>query len=111
MIKLKDLGYSYKKGTDVLSGITMDFTPGKIYGILGKNGVGKSTLLKILCGLLSPQGECMIDGFNPFDRNAAFLKKITLVPETPFLEDMKVMQYAKIIAPFYPDFDFKLLED
>ena len=48
MIRLKDLGYSYNRNNDVLRNITMNFEKGRIYGILGKNGVGKSTLLKII---------------------------------------------------------------
>ncbi len=111
MIRLKDLGYSYKKDCDVLRNVTLDFEEGHIYGILGKNGEGKSTLLKILSGLLNPEGDCEIDEFTPFDKNAAFLQKVTFVPETPYVEDMSAMKIAKLIAPFYPEFDFNLLEN
>ena len=111
MIRLKDLSYSYKKDCDVLRNVTLDFEEGHIYGVLGKNGVGKSTLLKIMSGLLEPKGECKIDEFNPFDKNAAFLQKVTFVPETPYVEDMSAITIAKLIAPFYSDFDFNLLEE
>lgn len=111
MIRLKDLGYSYNRNNDVLRNITMNFEKGRIYGILGKNGVGKSTLLKIISGLLNPEGECRVDQFNPFDRKAEFLEQITFVPEVPYVEDLKVREVAKLIEPFYPDFDFLKLDE
>lgn len=50
MISIKNLGFSYGS-TPVLKNITMTLEPGKIYGLLGENGVGKTTLLTLLCGL------------------------------------------------------------
>ncbi|MEG1615817.1 MAG: ABC transporter ATP-binding protein [Bacteroidales bacterium] len=106
MIELKNVGYQYKKGVNVLQGITLNFYPGKIYGILGKNGVGKSTLLKIICGLLQPEGECRVEEFIPFDRNALFLEKVTFIPETPVVPALSIEELGRITAPFYSTFDF-----
>ena len=50
MIQIKDLGFSYG-GFPVLKNITMNLEEGRIYGLLGENGVGKTTLLTLLCGL------------------------------------------------------------
>ena len=50
MIQIDKLGFSYGK-IPVLKNITMTLQPGKIYGLLGENGVGKTTLLTLLCGL------------------------------------------------------------
>ncbi len=69
MIELKDLTIGYGKDSPVLKNINYTFEDNKIYGILGKSGYGKSTLLKTMCGLLKPMsGEILING-NPF-RNA-----------------------------------------
>lgn len=110
MIELKNVGYQYKKGTHVLSGITLNLYPGSIYGILGKNGVGKSTLLKIICGLLYPEGECKIDGYVPFERKALFLEKVSFIPENPAAPDLSIDKLAAVTAPFYPTFDHAFFE-
>ena len=49
MIEIRNLDFSYKK-TPVFSNINLSFPEGSIYGLLGENGVGKTTLLKIICG-------------------------------------------------------------
>ena len=48
--------YSYKT---VLTGVSLDFEPGKIYSLLGENGAGKSTLAHVLCGDILPTGGCI----------------------------------------------------
>lgn len=73
MITVSNLSFSY--GTKrVLSNISMELKGGNIYGLLGENGVGKTTLLTLLCGLKKPQeGTIDTDGRNPFDRQPALL--------------------------------------
>ena len=68
MITIKDLGFSYGDKA-VLKNITMTLEEGKIYGLLGENGVGKTTLLTLLCGLKAVKaGSIDTDGHNPYDR-------------------------------------------
>ena len=53
MITVSDLSFNF--GTQTLfKGVDLKFTPGNCYGIIGANGAGKSTFLKILCGELEP---------------------------------------------------------
>ena len=74
MIKIQNLAFSYGN-TEVLRGITMDLEPGKIYGLLGENGVGKTTLLTLLCGLKKTQdGTISADGHDPYKREPALLQ-------------------------------------
>ena len=81
MITLKDLSFSYGKHK-VLANVSMTLEKGKIYGLLGENGVGKSTLLKILSGLLKMErGECNVFGEVPYRRNPSFLQDIFYLPE------------------------------
>ncbi|MBQ1936887.1 MAG: ATP-binding cassette domain-containing protein, partial [Bacteroidales bacterium] len=54
MIKIENLAFSYG-ANEVLKNISMELLPGKIYGLLGENGVGKTTLLTLLCGLKKTQ--------------------------------------------------------
>ena len=56
MIKVEDLSFSYgRRKTKVLDGFSMSLNKGSVYGLLGKNGTGKSTLLYLMAGLLRPQ--------------------------------------------------------
>ena len=64
MIQVENLSFNYV-GTkrEVFSDFSLQLTDNKIYGLLGKNGTGKSTLLYLLCGLLRPKkGGVFIDG-------------------------------------------------
>ena len=57
-IKVCDLVMEYKKGVKVLNHVNLTIEHG-IYGLLGENGVGKTTLMHLICGLLFPKnGKC-----------------------------------------------------
>ena len=104
MITLKDLSFSYGKHK-VLGNVSMTLEKGKIYGLLGENGVGKSTLLKILSGLLKlDSGECLVGGENPYNRKPSFLQEIFYVPEDFAGENVVVEKYAMQLGMFYPNF-------
>ena len=65
---------------EVVKNINFEIKRGEIVGFLGANGAGKTTILKILCGLLFPSnGYVSVAGFRPFERQASFLEKITLI--------------------------------
>ena len=55
MLEIKDLTFGYRKPFNVLEDFSLTFNEGGIYGLLGKNGTGKSTLLYLAMGLLHPQ--------------------------------------------------------
>lgn len=109
MIEVKNLSFAYSKEM-VLDDISTTFAQGKIYGLLGANGVGKSTMFKLLCGLLTTKyGTIDIDGYSPVGRKPGFLSKIYYVPEDFEGPDMVVGNFAYGMAPFYPNFDAELL--
>ena len=63
MLTVNQLNFNYPNSRLVLNSIDLDFTAGNIYGLFGKNGEGKSTLLKIMTGLLFPKtGNCTLNG-------------------------------------------------
>ena len=105
MIEIKNLDFSYKK-TPVFSNINLSFPEGAIYGLLGENGVGKTTLLKIICGLQRPgNGTCTVDGMTSHDRLPEMLQNIVFLPDEVTLPDNATpQQYVNELAPFYPNY-------
>jgi ABC-type multidrug transport system, ATPase component len=104
MINIKNLHFGYKK-RKVFSGLTLSLQPGHIYGLLGKNGTGKSTLLRCIAGLLFPrEGSIEVMGFVPGKRNPAFLQSVFMVAEEFYLPDVSVEKFVRFNAPFYPNF-------
>lgn len=112
MIELNNLSCAYTKKHVVLDKISMRITPGYIYGLLGKNGEGKSTLLKIISGLLFPNsGTCTLSGDVPAKRHATFLQKLFFLPEDIALPSVTVKEYFCMYTSFYPTFSQKILDD
>jgi ABC-2 type transport system ATP-binding protein len=98
MIKIQDLYKSYK-GHKVLKGLNIEVQRGEIYGFIGHNGVGKSTTMNILAGLIGFQsGNCIINGR---DNSAKGLqnKDIGYLPEDPkFYPYMNAWEYFDFIG-------------
>lgn len=111
MIKIKDLAFSYGK-TPILKSITTTLEEGRIYGLLGENGVGKTTLLTLLCGLKKVcSGSITTDGENPFDRTPTLLQNQFYLPDEVLPVAMKAECFAKERGAFWPDYDHaKFLE-
>ena len=105
MITIKDLGFAYGEKA-VLKNITMTLEEGRIYGLLGENGVGKTTLLTLLCGLKKPHaGTIDTDGQKPYDRQPSMLSnQYYLSDEVPAM-NMKAVDYAKNYGKFWEGFD------
>lgn len=105
MISIQNLDFAYRK-KPVFEGLNLEFAPGHVYGLLGKNGTGKSSLLRNIAGLLQPQkGRINVNGFTPFDRLPDFLQDVFMLPEEFYLPDIPLQDLIRHYAPFYPRFD------
>lgn len=111
MIEIKDLAFSYGK-TPILKSITTTLEEGRIYGLLGENGVGKTTLVTLLCGLKKVcSGSITTDGENPFDRTPTLLQNQFYLPDEVLPVAMKAECFAKERGAFWPNYDHsKFLE-
>ncbi|MGC4036661.1 MAG: ATP-binding cassette domain-containing protein [Chitinophagaceae bacterium] len=104
MVSIQDLHFSYKK-KKVFSGLSLELRPGYIYGLLGKNGTGKSTLLRGIAGLLFPdKGMIKVAGHTPGKRQPVFLEDVFMVPEEFYMPNVPLDYLLKHQAPFYPKF-------
>ena len=111
MIRIQNVSFGYRSHRQVLDDFSLDFGQSGIYGLLGKNGTGKSTLLYLMMGLLRPQkGEVRIDGISAFERRPEVLQEMFLVPEEYDLPPISLQKYVRSIRPFYPRFSEALLE-
>ncbi len=82
MIKVSNVSKKYKDVT-VLESISQEFHPGKIYGIVGRNGSGKTVLMKILCGFVpASEGEVRVDD-KVIGKDVDFLPDAGIIIETP----------------------------
>ena len=104
VLECKNLSKSYQKSQPVLQNLNFEIPPGKIIGLLGPNGCGKSTLMKIVAGLLQPdQGTVEIAGFPVGPQSKAL---VSYLPErTYFQPSMKVCQLIEFFQDFYEDFN------
>lgn len=113
MIKINDLGFTYGKSDKpesyVLKNISMNLEEGRIYGLLGENGVGKTTLLTLLCGLKKPQiGSIDTDGHNPYKREPSFLADQYFLSDEVAPVRMKAIDYANNYGKFWERFDLNI---
>ena len=105
MITINNLDFSYKN-VAVFKNISLEFKDGNVYGLLGENGVGKTTLLKIISGLQFPKnGTCTVDDFIPSERNPYFLQNIFYLPEEVITEDTTPEKFINKLGVFYPRYD------
>lgn len=89
----------------MLSDFSFSLEKGRVYGLLGKNGVGKSTLLYLMCGLLTPKHGCvMYHGVDMRRRLLETLRDVFLVPEEFDLPAVSLVQFVELNSPFYPNF-------
>ncbi len=114
ILECKSLTKGYNKRYKVLNDFNLTVPSGRIVGLLGPNGCGKSTLIKLIAGVLQPDsGEITVGGHSVGEESKAL---ISYLPErTYFNGGMKVKDLVQFFEEFYEDFDvmraYKLLAD
>jgi len=105
VVEFRDVYKSYSN-KDVLKGVDLNIPKGKIIGLLGPNGSGKTTMIKLMNGLLQPdKGSIEIKGSKP---SIETKKVVSYLPEKTYLNDwMKVKDILGFFQDFYEDFDME----
>lgn len=112
MIKIEGLTFKYGKRASVFQDFSLEMEAGKVIGLLGKNGTGKSTLLYLLSGLLRPQaGHLYFRGVDVQKRLPQSLADMYLVPEEFTLPNLSLNQFVRLNASFYPRFSWEILRN
>ena len=97
-IEVKNLSKQFK-GVTILDNVNGTFKEGNIYGLIGRNGSGKSVFLKILCNFYSPtSGEVLYDGINIFKENTFPPDTRALIEKPAFLPDISGFENLKMLA-------------
>lgn len=108
MVEVKGLRFSYLVGMDILKEVSFQAETGEIVGVLGANGVGKSTLLKLLAGILTPRnGSISIEG-KPVQES---YEKVAYISEAgSYFKDLTPKEFGAFLLDFFPDFDMVYYE-
>lgn len=111
MIEIQNMTFGYSKKVEpVFDDFSLSLPENRIYGLLGKNGMGKSTLLNLVCGLLRPQqGRVYIDCMDVNARRVEMLQDVYIVPETFEMPRMSMMKCIEMHRDFYPRFSDEVL--
>lgn len=112
MIEIKNLDFNYPGSRKkVFEGFNLKFSDNRIYGLLGKNGTGKSTMLYLISGLLRPKrGTVTVNGVESKMRRPEMLRELYIVPEEYNLPNLTLRQYVRIHQDFYPRFSEEILD-
>ena len=105
MLQMQSMTFGYGK-KPLFEGFDLILEPGSIHGLLGLNGAGKTSLLKIAAGALRPSlGRVEAFGRDPSRREASFLADVAFVPEDPWFPALSPAAWVDRIAAFRPGFD------
>lgn len=109
-IQIRSLNKSFGK-KHVLKDITVEFAPNRVHGLLGSNGVGKTTLMSVILNhKFRSSGEVLIDGQDPRE-NAKILERTCFIHEDQkFHDDDTPASLLRILPTFYPNWDAELAE-
>jgi ABC-2 type transport system ATP-binding protein len=111
MIEIGNVAFGYGPSR-LFQDLNVDFGNGRIYGLLGKNGAGKTSLLKLICGLLRPAtGYCEVLGFDSRKRLPGMLQDLFFIPESYYLPAVSIERFEALHAPLYSGFDCAAFSD
>lgn len=108
MISIRELSFYYKSRKSILDNVSLKIDTG-IYGLLGENGVGKTTLLHLMAGLLFPKsGKVLLEDasrvYEPCYRAPEAMRLITFLPTDFRMPSESIAAFAKTHSSFYPSF-------
>ncbi len=103
MIEIKNVSKSYVKDVKSVDSLNLEIKNGEIFGFLGPNGAGKTTTIRMITGILEPDGgDILVDGYSIRSNPIEAKKRFGFVPDNPdiFLK-LKGIEYLNFLAEIY----------
>ena len=111
VIELKDVKKSYGKN-EILHGISLDIEEGSIHGLVGRNGCGKTTLIKCLTGIYEQdQGQILVCGEEIFENPKVKAQVGYVADSNQYFEGYHIDEMVEFYKQIYPTFDEKVFRD
>jgi ABC-2 type transport system ATP-binding protein len=113
ILEFDHVSRAYKKGVPVLNGVSFSMEPGEVAGLVGRNGTGKTTLLRIAMGMLVPhEGRVRVFGLSPTEDPVAVKRRIGYVAEDQVLPGgMSIADLAALHRSLFPKWDSAMERD
>lgn len=113
MIQIQNMTFAYpNRKKNIHTDLTLNIETNKVYGLLGKNGTGKSTLLYLIAGLLKPQKGSVTMWDKPtFSRDKDLLKDMFIVNEEFILPEIPLNDWVKTFSSFYPNYSEEIFRN
>lgn len=109
---MQQMSFRYRRRQRLFEQVDLEIPRGSIVGLLGRNGEGKTTLMKIMCGLLHHKaGSVLTLGEEAKKRRVNMLQQVFMLAEDVQLPRMTVQRYFDLISPFYPNYDETLADE
>ncbi len=111
MIHLEQLHFGYQKKVPLFENLSLKLESGHIYGLFGVNGAGKTSLIRLIGGLLTPhRGQVLTLGYQARKRHVDMLGDLYVIPEEVFVPAVSIKKYVAIHSCFYKKFCKETLE-
>ncbi len=111
-IEVKNVSKHFKKGTNILEDVNLELDSGKIYGFIGKNGTGKTVLLKLICGYYKPSNGDITYDFKSIVNELEYPPSTrTLIENPSFIPNLTGYQNLKLLADIQKKVGKKEIEE
>src|SRR6185436_2310660 len=106
VVEVQDLTVRYGR-TRAVDGVSLGVAQGQVYALLGRNGAGKSSLVRCLLGQQKPSsGRCALFGLDAWRQRAEAMARIGVVPEEPDAPpEMTPLELSSFLSRFHPRWD------
>ncbi|WP_229251219.1 ATP-binding cassette domain-containing protein [Emticicia sp. BO119] len=112
MLTIQNLSFGYNRRKPLFDNLSLTLKQGNIYGLLGRNGAGKSSFLRLMAGLLFPkEGTCQFNGIDTCKRSIATLENLYFLPEEFHTPAISISEFVNINSPFYAKFNHEQFEN
>ncbi len=106
IIEARDLRKQYRGGKQAVAGVNFTVAPGRIVGLIGRNGAGKTTVIKSLLGLTPYEGSLTVLGRNPMTQRDELMNEVSFIADVAVLPKwLKVRNALEYVAGVHPNFN------